>query len=93
MKAARVLADLTQTQLAETLGVGLATIQRREYGATQPTVETLMALSSATGVPLSWLLEGFTEDQLNEPLNEALARIDQRGPSAVPRPPSGPLTD
>jgi transcriptional regulator with XRE-family HTH domain len=93
MRAARVLADLTQQQLADLLGVGLATIQRREYGSTKITAEQLMGLAQVTGVPLAWLIDGFTDDQTNQPLNEALKRFEARGPRVLPEPPSGPLTD
>lgn len=72
VRAARVLANLSQDELAAKLGVSPATVKRREYGDSAVTPEVLMALSQATGVPLAWIVEGFSEDQINQPLDVTL---------------------
>ena len=91
MRAARVLANLSQGELADRLGVGLATIQRREYGRSQPSAEALIALAQATGVPLAWLVDGFTDEQIGEPLEQVLKRLHEAGPRVIPDPPPGGL--
>ena len=81
MKAARILAGLSQPELAAKLGVGEQTVKRREYGSAPVSTEALMALAQATGVPLAWIVGGFSEDQINEPLDVTLRRL--------PHPPLG----
>ena len=75
MKAARILAGLSQPELAAKLGVGEQTVKRREYGSAPVNPEALMALAQATGVPLAWIVEGFSEDQINQPLDVTLQHL------------------
>lgn len=72
MKAARVLANLSQQELADLLGISVGTVKRREAGDSPLNAEALLALSQATGVPLAWIVEGFSEDQINQPLDVTL---------------------
>jgi transcriptional regulator with XRE-family HTH domain len=81
MRAARVLANLSQQELADRLGVSVGTVKRRESGDSAASPEVLMALAQATGVPLAWIVGGFSEDQINEPLDVTLRRL--------PHPPLG----
>lgn len=83
VRAARVLANLSQDELAEKLGVSPATVKRREYGESTVTPEVLMALAQATGVPLAWIVEGFSDEQVNQPLDVTLQRV------RLPDPPAG----
>lgn len=79
IRAARVLANLSQDELAERLGVSAATVKRREYGESAVNAEVLMALAQATDVPLAWIVDGFTDEQIGQPLDATLARIQQDG--------------
>jgi len=47
--ALRSLADLTQAQLAEKVGVAVETVSRLERGVTVPGVETLARMAQAMG--------------------------------------------
>lgn len=58
IRKAREHAGLTQSALAEALGVAAGTIQRWEKGALNPRPKALEALAEATGVSLDWLLQG-----------------------------------
>jgi transcriptional regulator with XRE-family HTH domain len=58
LRGARRRAALTQTELAEKAGVGVATIARIETGEiTEPRVSTLRKLADALGVTPADLLE------------------------------------
>ena len=83
MKAARILADLSQQELADRLGLSIGTIQRREYGGAPVTTEALIALAQATDVPLAWIVEGFSQEQIDQPLDVTLQRV------VLPDPPAG----
>jgi transcriptional regulator with XRE-family HTH domain len=76
IRAARVLAGLSQEELADVLGVSVGTVKRREYGSSALTPEVIMALSQATAVPIAWLVEGFTAEQINQPLEQTLRRFN-----------------
>jgi transcriptional regulator with XRE-family HTH domain len=78
MKAARVLANLSQQELADRLGVSVGTVKRRESGDSAANPEVLMALAQATGVPLSWIISGFTAEQTEEPLEVSLRRLGEQ---------------
>lgn len=52
IKAARVNANLTQSELAERLGVTKQTIFNWEKGAYEPTIGQARKLSEVCGVPL-----------------------------------------
>lgn len=67
----------------------MATIQRRESGKAKITTDTVLATAEATGVPVAWLVDGFTQQQIDEPLGEVLKRLREPGPQAVPDPPAG----
>ena len=58
LTVARQYVGLTQSELAERLGVTTATVQRSESGQTKPRRTTFMAWSMATGVDLHWLETG-----------------------------------
>jgi len=83
IKAARILAGMSQPELAAKLGVGEQTVKRREYGTAPVSTEALMALAQATGVPLAWIVEGFSDEQVNQPLDVTLQRV------RLPDPPAG----
>ena len=91
MKGARVMAGLSRKQLADRLGVSMETVRRRETGETPVTNEILSALAQATDVPFAFLVQGFSDDQVNSSMAEVLARAaleDQ--PVVLPDPDSPP---
>ena len=49
--------DLTQAQLAETIGVTMEFVSLLERGQTSPSFETLDKLAKALGVPVSELFQ------------------------------------
>lgn len=55
--------DMTQGQLAESLGVAESTIRRWEDGATRPSPQALIDMSGMFGCTIDWLL-GRTDDRL-----------------------------
>lgn len=55
--------DMTQEQLAETLGVVESTIRRWEEGTTKPSSEMLVAMAGLFGCTTDYLL-GLTEERL-----------------------------
>jgi transcriptional regulator with XRE-family HTH domain len=57
LKALRDAAGLTLSELARRSGVGKATLSELEAGRRNPTLETLYALTTALGVPLSAVLQ------------------------------------
>lgn len=56
-RAARAWADLTAQQLADTLGVGIRTVQRWESGQVKPPLERVIAVADACHVPV-WFAGG-----------------------------------
>lgn len=89
LHAARVLARLSQEELAERMGISVSTIHRREKGEAKATADMVLQTAEATGVPVAWLVDGFTQEQIDEPLGEVLKRLREPGPQAVPDPPAG----
>lgn len=58
-RAARAYADLTQLELAQALGIDVQTVKRREAGKGDPKRAELIAIASITGVPETFMLDGF----------------------------------
>lgn len=69
-RAARAWADITQEQLAELLGVDVATIKRREAGTGDPKRAEQIALAHVCDVPAEFVLSGFAT--LGEPTRSEL---------------------
>ncbi|MEV5607612.1 XRE family transcriptional regulator [Streptomyces sp. NPDC052225] len=57
LKALRQGRDLSLSELSRRSGVGKGTLSELESGARNPTLETLYALTTALGVPLSAVLD------------------------------------
>ncbi|MFH8717218.1 helix-turn-helix domain-containing protein [Streptomyces zaomyceticus] len=53
MRDARMYADLTQQAVCERSGLGRTTVQEIEAGRAAPTVDTVLLLADAIGVPPS----------------------------------------
>lgn len=54
---ARMAANFTQQELADRLGVGLASYQRWEYGQFKPKTKTLIAIGEILGTDWTTLVE------------------------------------
>lgn len=88
MKAARALADVTQGQLAQALGISAITVKRFENnGRYNFTVEQIERIAELTDVPLDFLLYG-PEDQWEAvgELSHLLATMSELLPSLAKRP-------
>lgn len=71
MVKARQHAGLSQTELAEVLGVSLSTVRRLEDGSKIARAIELMGWASATGVSTSWLVSGLA---VTDPVSETVTR-------------------
>ena len=87
LKAARVLRGISQPELADLLGVSLQTVRRRESGKSPATLEVLLDIAEVCSVPLAWLVEGFSDEQINEPLAVTLSKIKASRNAERPPPP------
>lgn len=81
IRAARIAAGQTQTELARALGITRASISQWESGLTIPTIEHLVRLAQATGRPLAWFAAeqsadtAHVRDALPTELVQQLARL------------------
>ncbi|MFJ4907739.1 helix-turn-helix domain-containing protein [Streptomyces sp. NPDC093249] len=57
VRHARLYANLTQQAVCERTGLARATVQEIEAGRASPTVDTLLLLADAIGVPPAQLFE------------------------------------
>ncbi len=91
LRAARAYANLSQQQLADRLGISIGTIKLRELGEAHLNNQALIATAQACEVPLSFLTEGWSDEQLSESMAEILERADQQQhPPVLPDPDSLP---
>lgn len=79
VRAARSYAGMTAPELAKALNVSKETLSRMENGRRPTSAEELRVIAETTGVPLSFLVEGFNgtvrhHDELEERVS-ALERI------------------
>ncbi len=58
LRAARLLADLEQADMADRIGVARTTVSAWETGRTEPSASHFVAWSQITGQPLDWFAEG-----------------------------------
>ena len=61
LRFARKKWNLTQLQLAQIAGVGVATVRRAENGYFEPRMETAREIADALHVRLEWLLTGNSD--------------------------------
>jgi transcriptional regulator with XRE-family HTH domain len=91
VRAARAFANVTQTVVADRLGVSTMTVKVMEKGSRDFAREDLEAIADLCGVPLDFLLHGFHAvaevsdsetrviiEATRQVAHEALARIDDR---------------
>lgn len=58
LRAAHLLAGISQEKVGEIVGVTFQQIQKYENGTTRVTIGNLAVLAEAFGVPVEWFLEG-----------------------------------
>jgi transcriptional regulator with XRE-family HTH domain len=61
----RKAAGLSQTELAELLGIGRRSITRYEDGHSEPSTAVLVAWAYFTNVQTAWLLDGTTDSDVS----------------------------
>lgn len=87
LRAARAYANISQEELARQLGISVGTVKRRELGEAQLNNQALIATAQTCGVPLAFLVDGWSDDQLNASMAEVLARAQlQDQPPVLPDP-------
>lgn len=62
LRSCRSNSDVTQQELADSLGVSLRTYQRYESGTTEPTLYDLVSICIVLGVSADYLL-GLTDEE------------------------------
>ena len=77
IRQARVLAGLTQEQLAEMIGVSRTAIARWETAEAEPTLDHLLDLTRALRVSADYLLGIGGTDPLLETLQEMASTLNQ----------------
>ena len=65
IKQARKAANLTQSQLAEKLGVSQAAVAQWENGLTHPSYSILRPLANVLNIPVDDLIEEVTDEAVN----------------------------
>lgn len=60
LKAARLMADLEQADIAAAIGVARQTVSNWERGVSEPSATFFVRWAAATGQPLEWLAEGVS---------------------------------
>lgn len=79
LKVLRVMANLTQAEVAEKLGVNQATVSGWEQGQYKPSAASVARLAEAYGVSVHEILKGI------ELAIAARANAEHRGPGRVSR--------
>lgn len=79
LKVLRVMANLTQAEVAEKLGVNQATVSGWEQGQYKPSAASVARLAEAYGVSEAKILKGI------ELATAARANAEGRGPGRVSR--------
>ena len=78
LAAIRKKQGLTQTELAEIVGIGMNSIARYERGEVQPSVDVAMSIAKALHVDLSELVEGKTKrDKIKITLSYDWSRYEE----------------
>ena len=77
IRQARVLAGLTQEQLAEKIGVSRTAVVRWEAAETEPTLEHLLALATSLRVSADYLLGIDEHSQVLDQLMDIASKLNQ----------------
>lgn len=78
VKAARIAAGLSQTKLAEALGITAQQVQKNDAGKNRWSVGMLQLAAERIGVPVASFFDEPGESRAPEPLTVARARAAQR---------------
>ena len=62
LKNLRTQESMTQNDLAEITGIGIATIERLERGKVFPRIETCLLIAKVFGITVSQLLQEFDDN-------------------------------
>lgn len=79
LAAIRKKQGLTQTDLAEKVGIGMNSIARYERGEVQPSVEIALMIAKALNVDLLELLEGAKSDKIKITLSYDWSEYEKGG--------------
>lgn len=79
LAAIRKKQGLTQTDLAEKVGIGMNSIARYERGEVQPSVEVALMIAKALNVDLLELLEGAKSDRIKITLSYDWSEYEKGG--------------
>jgi transcriptional regulator with XRE-family HTH domain len=74
MRARRLQLGLSQSDLAEQLGVSFQQVQKYERGANRVAASTLMTAASGLGVSIGWLVGEDAPEEGEKELLQALSR-------------------
>jgi len=66
LKSVRARAGLTQDQLADASGVGVATIRRIEGSVSETKIDTLARLAETLKVDMKWLAFGGHREEMEQ---------------------------
>lgn len=80
LRYARLKWGLSQGQLAEKAGVGIATIQRAEQDTFDPRLSTAQRLADALSIRVGWLLTNEDEIAALHQLTVDQQHVEQSGP-------------
>jgi len=78
IKQARVIAGLSQQELAEKLGVSDKTISAYELGRAIPPSTTIAKIATITGVPLNDFFSNSNKGTSLEDIDKKLDRLEKR---------------
>lgn len=77
VKAARIAAGLTQTELASLLALERSSVANIEAGRQQQTAEQVIVTADATGADPRWLLTGWMPDRPYRAAGVSLRVVEQ----------------
>jgi len=81
LRSARLAAGMTQEQVAEAAGVSASYLPRLEAGAAAPSLDVLLRLAAALGLPAGVLLAATEEHVAADPVrDEVVAMVLACGP-------------
>lgn len=85
LKQSRMLAGMSQTMLAEKLGVSFQQIQKYEMGANRISASRLYRISRLLGLPLAYFFEGNDKPGPAAPTSRSSAKSHDRPAGDVAR--------
>ncbi len=74
IKEARKKAGMTQSELAQKLGISYVGVSQWENDLRNPKYETLQRIAAALGVDVNWLMNGRTLEQRDQAMKDYVSR-------------------